>query len=80
VGSRLIARTLGPGQAIIETADAVMERIWSGVPAEPADAVGDLWNWRTMEAERMTQGKPVTTDEEASTQAAEATLRKLGID
>jgi bifunctional DNA-binding transcriptional regulator/antitoxin component of YhaV-PrlF toxin-antitoxin module len=79
VGSRLVARTLGPGQAIIETADAVMERIWSGVPTEQTDAVAGLWDWRAKEAERMTLGQPVPADEEASARASKATLRKLGL-
>ena len=81
VGSRLVARTLGPGQAIVETADAVMDRIWSGVPAEPVDAVGALWDWRAEEAERMMQVESMGEDDEGeSAKAAESMLRALGLD
>jgi bifunctional DNA-binding transcriptional regulator/antitoxin component of YhaV-PrlF toxin-antitoxin module len=78
VGSRLVARSLGPGQAIVETADAVMERIWSGVPAEPVDAVGALWEWRAEEAERMTQS--ASPPDAGVAGAGQAMLRKLGLD
>jgi bifunctional DNA-binding transcriptional regulator/antitoxin component of YhaV-PrlF toxin-antitoxin module len=79
VGSRLVARALGPGQAIVETSDAVMERIWSGAPTESVDAVGALWEWRAQEAERMAQVEPAGDDDSAA-KAAESMLRTLGLD
>jgi bifunctional DNA-binding transcriptional regulator/antitoxin component of YhaV-PrlF toxin-antitoxin module len=74
VGAKLIARPLGPGRAILETADAVLERIWSGAPEEPVDAVDELRRWRAEDA-----GKASTTSQTTRPDAGQVALRALGL-
>jgi bifunctional DNA-binding transcriptional regulator/antitoxin component of YhaV-PrlF toxin-antitoxin module len=76
VGTRLIARPLGPGQAIVETAEAVLARIWADAPREDVDAVGELLRWRAEEAADRADSSPSlpSTDDVGG-----ATLRALGL-
>ncbi len=46
-GVDLFARPLGAGRFVVETADAVLDRIWEGLPASEGDAVAELSSWRT---------------------------------
>ena len=51
VGSELVARRLGPGRFVVETTDAVLARIWSGIPeASEESGVDALQAWRTTSA------------------------------
>lgn len=49
-GAQLVARPLGKGRFVVESTDAVLDRIWSGLPLSEQDDVGDgadLDRWRT---------------------------------
>lgn len=46
-GDDLVARPLGEGRFIVESTNAIMERIWSQVPeGSPQDATESLEEWR----------------------------------
>lgn len=83
VGVRLVARQIGPGQAVIETTDAVAERIWSGIPEGSTDAVEELALLRSAQLSRHQEraARPSEPeDEEASNERSAALLAALGID
>lgn len=74
-GTRLSARPLGRGQALIETADAVLNRIWSHRPDHETDGVEELRRWRDAEAGM----KDRVTESKDPDQTGVATLKALGI-
>ena len=82
-GTMLHARPLGPGQAVVETSEAILERIWSANTSPEADTGGveDLAAWRANEV----LGSNASPDAEAGspeplTDAGRATLAALGLD
>jgi bifunctional DNA-binding transcriptional regulator/antitoxin component of YhaV-PrlF toxin-antitoxin module len=77
VGTHLRARPIGPGQAIVETTDVVLERLWSGAPSEPSGAVDELWRWRASEASEL--GRTAEVEDTASNEAGDRLLRALGL-
>lgn len=82
VGAELIARPLGPGRFLVETADAVLDRIWSGVPTDgPTDAVAELAAWRThSSSERMAALSAGAPDADGTeTDHGAELLRELGL-
>ncbi len=56
-----------------------MDRIWSGIPDQPVDAVGALWEWRAEEAEALTRKASTPVADDASDETGETALRRLGI-
>lgn len=74
-GTRVTARPIGRGQAILETAEAVLERIRSYGPDRQTDGVEDLRQWRDAEARA---GRPESSSEDPDETGA-ATLEALGI-
>ena len=87
VGTRLVARPLGKGQAIIETTDAVLERIWAGVPEQHAgSAVEALKQMRTGDAAlqhetlNKRQNMADTAQTEKSERRSSLLLTELGLD
>lgn len=67
-GSELLARPIGNGQFIVESAEAVLERIWSQLPDHPqSSGVDSLHEWRRdTDEERnahLTSTAPAPTDE-----------------
>lgn len=84
VGSQLVARPLGPGQIVVETTDAVLERIWSGLPSDDADAVADLRATRDAQAAlleaRAAEPYVAPAIEDASARRAATLLAALGLD
>lgn len=76
VGVRVIAHALGPGRAILETADAVIERIWAGVPEHTTDGVEELKRWRAEQASALAAAEPKTGGD---TGAGERLLEALGL-
>lgn len=82
VGTRLVARPIGPGQAIIETADAALERIWSGIPGVAAseDAVAELAAARAEDvALRAQRAGAAPPNDEGVNERADALLAALGL-
>ena len=79
-GTRLHARPTGPGQAVVETTDAILNRIWSANSPDGTSGVEDLRAWRTAEAAATTQTEPGALPGEALTDVGRATLRTLGLD
>lgn len=78
-GTRLHARPTGPGQAVVETTDAIMNRIWSGNSPEATNGVEELKAWRTAEAAAPIPTEPGSDPGEAMTEVGRATLRALGL-
>jgi len=81
-GAKLVARPLGRGRFVVETPEAVLERIWAGIPQNMiTDGVADLARWRqitdTERWERLTS--PAFPAEEISTERANQLLRSLGL-
>lgn len=83
-GAALMARPLGPGRFIVETEDAILDRIWSRLPTERSetDAVEDLARWReTAAAERQTSLEtPELGSEADSPEAGARLLQALGLE
>ena len=82
VGSELVARRLGPGRFVVETVDAVLERIWSGIPEATAESGVDVLHaWRaTSDAARDDRLRSaVLPDEETSRARAECLLDDRGL-
>jgi hypothetical protein len=77
VGTRLIGRPVGPGQALVETTDAVFDRLWSGAPTGDTDAVEELWKWRAAQAAELRREGAPSTDE--ANPVGDALLRSLGL-
>lgn len=81
-GSELLARPIGKGQFIVESADAVLERIWSRLPdrVQPS-GVESLREWRedsdTGRSARLESSESVPTDE--SRQRGADLLTTLGL-
>lgn len=82
-GTMLHARPLGPGQAVIETSEAILDRIWAANTSTEADAGGveDLAAWRANEV----IGSDASPDTETGspeplTDAGRAALAALGLD
>lgn len=75
-GTRVSVRPIGRGQAILETADAALERIWSYGPGHETDGVEELRRWRDAEAARE---RPMPESEDPGAVGA-ATLEALGIE
>jgi len=81
-GTELIARTLGQGQFLVETHDAVLERIRSGVQADSEDnGVDALQEWRlASDAERNENlASPDLPDEATSQSRGTQLLSDLGL-
>jgi len=81
-GAELIARTLGQGRFLVETQDVVLERIWSGVPADREDnGVDALQEWRLVsDAERSEHlSSPDLPDEATSQLRGAQLLSDLGL-
>lgn len=76
VGVRVIAHAVGPGRAILETADAVIDRIWSGVPGHSTDGVEELKRWRAEQATALSGAEP---EPDGVTGAGERLLEALGL-
>lgn len=74
-GTRVSARPIGRGQAILETTDAVLERIRSYGPDHETDGVEELRRWR--DAEAGAERAEISSDNPDETGAA--TLEALGI-
>lgn len=79
-GDELVARPLGKGQFMVESADAILDRMWSRLPDAGADAdeSSDLETWRAEsdEARRSALESPeldsiASSDERASRLRAE---------
>lgn len=79
-GTTLIARPLGPGRALIETTEAILESLWAGIPEEPVGAVESLLEARRAEAalEAARAADPGLGDEDSDAKAA-ALLQALGL-
>jgi hypothetical protein len=77
----LIARPLGPGRFIVETADSVLERIWSGIPDEgSSDATESLGEWRSdSTTQRMAQLGNGPQDDGGPNVSGEQLLSSLGL-
>ncbi|MDQ3728779.1 MAG: hypothetical protein M3355_04245 [Actinomycetota bacterium] len=82
VGTRLVARPIGPGQAIVETTDAVLDRIWSGIPSgTQVDAVAELATARAGEvALREQRATANAAGDERSDERSVALLTALGLE
>jgi bifunctional DNA-binding transcriptional regulator/antitoxin component of YhaV-PrlF toxin-antitoxin module len=76
VGVRVVAYAVGPGRAILETTDAVIERIWSGVPAHTTDGVEELKRWRAEQASALSAAEP---EYDGDADAGERLLEVLGL-
>jgi bifunctional DNA-binding transcriptional regulator/antitoxin component of YhaV-PrlF toxin-antitoxin module len=82
VGARLVARVVGPGQVMIESREAVLERIWSGIPEEHTNEVEALAEDRSAEIALLAgrDAACATAGDEAKTLArGEALLSALGL-
>lgn len=77
----LIARPIGPGQAIIETMDAVLARLWDGIPSRVEGAVEDVAAQRAEERAVLDEraGDADAGDDESDARGARA-LAILGLD
>jgi bifunctional DNA-binding transcriptional regulator/antitoxin component of YhaV-PrlF toxin-antitoxin module len=80
VGVRVTARPLGPGRALLETADSVIERIWSGVPGHPTDGVEDLKRWRSEQAAASANVATVADEGTDGPAVGDQLLKALGLD
>ena len=79
-GTELIARPLGRGRFVVETQDAVLERIWDACPEPAPDAVADLEAWRTASGvDRWNVLASVPDDDGNSAERSAATLAALGL-
>lgn len=81
-GAKLVATPLGRGCFVVETREAVLERIWAGIPQNTTtDGVADLARWRqTTDAERWERlASPEIPAEEVSAERANQLLRALGL-
>jgi bifunctional DNA-binding transcriptional regulator/antitoxin component of YhaV-PrlF toxin-antitoxin module len=76
VGVRVVAYAVGPGRAILETTDAVIERIWSGAPAHTTDGVEELKRWRAEQASALSAAEP---EYDGDADAGERLLEVLGL-
>lgn len=45
-GDELVVRPLGRGRFVVESADAILDRIWSRLPDIDGDESSDLATWR----------------------------------
>lgn len=81
-GSTLVARPMGNGRFVVETREAVLERIWSANPqSTPTDGVAELAQWRQVaDAQRWERlASPDLPSEEISSERANQLLRELGL-
>lgn len=81
-GAKLVARPLGRGCFVVETREAVLERIWAGNSQNTtADGVADLARWRQMsDADRWERlASPEFPAEEVSAERANQLLSALGL-
>lgn len=80
-GADLHARPLGPGRFIVESSDAVMERIWSRLPSQSTGhAVEDLAEWRAAtDSARQAHLEDTDSPEEGSDLRQQALLESLGL-
>lgn len=81
-GAKLVARPLGRGCFVVETREAVLERIWAGNSQNTTtDGVADLARWRqAADAERWESlASPEFPAEKVSTERANQLLRALGL-
>jgi bifunctional DNA-binding transcriptional regulator/antitoxin component of YhaV-PrlF toxin-antitoxin module len=81
-GMELVAHQIGVGRFVVETHDAVLERIWSGIPTgDSQHAVEELFEWRrSSDAERNRRlAEPVEADDSAVAGHGEQLLRALGL-
>lgn len=81
-GAKLVARPLGKGCFVVETREAVLERIWAGIPHNTTtDGVADLARWRQIaDAERWERlASPEFPAEEVSKERANQLLDALGL-
>jgi bifunctional DNA-binding transcriptional regulator/antitoxin component of YhaV-PrlF toxin-antitoxin module len=78
-GTRLHARPTGPGQAVVETTDAILNRIWSANISVDTDGVDTVKAWRSEEAAQTAPSEPEALPGEELTEVGRATLRALGL-
>lgn len=81
-GAELVARPIGKGTFVVESTDAVLERIWSRLPeGASGDAVGALEDWRAASGEvrRAALESPALAPEEESEGRAAQLLAELGL-
>ena len=92
-GAELVARPIGDGRFVVESTDAILERIWSRVPsgadagtetpadAEHGDAVESLHAWRadTTDARRSALQAPELASADESDRRAARLLAELGL-
>ena len=81
-GADLIARPIGEGRFVVESTDAVLDRIWSRVSDMEVDsAVDGLHEWRTEtdQARRSRLEDPELNSEEESDRRATRLLSELGL-
>ncbi len=81
-GAKLVARPLGNGRFLVETREAVLERIWADNPQSiTTDGVADLARWRqiadTERWERLASSDLAA--EEISSERANQLLSALGL-
>ena len=81
-GDELVARPLGHGRFIVESPAAVLDRIWSRLPAETStDATAGLEDWRadSNESRRTELESADTTSSVDSDRRAARLLSELGL-
>lgn len=81
-GDELVVRPIGPGRFVVESTNAVLERIWSGAPQGPSvDAVESLEGWRTESDARRGEelDTPRLPSEKESDQRAARLLSEFGL-
>jgi len=81
-GDELIARPLGPGRFIVESTDAVLERIWSRAPhGAPVGATESLESWRAASeaARRAELESPHVPSEMESNRRSARLLSEFGL-
>lgn len=81
VGTELTAWRVGPGKAIIETRQALLEDLWSSPRDDGGDGVEELAHMRLNDAERLTARTtpswPEGVDEPAADEDIDTFLRSL---
>lgn len=80
-GDELVARPMGEGRFIVESADAILHRIWSRLPTEGDDTTGDLATWRSESeaARRSALESPDLAARAVSDRRAAELLRELNL-
>lgn len=81
-GDELVVRPIGPGRFVVESTNAVLERIWSSAPQGPSvDAVETLEGWRTeSDAQRREEfDAPRLPSEKESDRRAARLLSEFGL-